>query len=337
MQDREIVAAIVAGHPGGLAAAYDRYARPLHAFATATLGEPSDAADAVQDTFIIAAAKLGGLRDPDRLRPWLYDVARNECRRRLRERASASPLEEAGDLADDAPAVGARAEQHDLRGLVRSALGGLNPGEREIIELNLRHELDGDDLAAALGVRSMVQGAPRTPVIRRFWVHSVASATIGQDFARFFRINPQLVYIGAVLHDLGRLGLLAAHPEEYTTLALSSHESTDAILAAEQAGFGMTHCHAGALLARAWSLPDPVQHIAEQHHQAGSDHEVVALVQLCCRLADDLEFQAIHRRDIQAPEETIKALAPGHLREQLTGRLDDVKTAILRAMETLDF
>jgi HD-like signal output (HDOD) protein len=183
----------------------------------------------------------------------------------------------------------------------------------------------------------MVQGAPRTPVIRRFWVHSVASATIGQDFARFFRINPQLVYIGAVLHDLGRLGLLAAHPEEYTTLALSSHESTDAILAAEQAGFGMTHCHAGALLAGAWSLPDPVQHIAEQHHQAGSDHEVVALVQLCCRLADDLEFQAIHRRDIQAPEETIKALAPGHLREQLTGRLDDVKTAILRAMETLDF
>ena len=152
MQDREIVAAVVAGHPSGLAAAYDRYARSLHAYCAAMLGEPSDAADAVQDTFIIAAAKLHGLRDPDRLRPWLYAVARNECRRRLRERASASPLEEAGEMADDAPAVGTRSEQEDLRGLVRSALGGLNPGEREIIELNLRHELDGDDLAAALGV-----------------------------------------------------------------------------------------------------------------------------------------------------------------------------------------
>ena len=152
MQDREIVAAVVAGHPSGLAAAYDRHARSLHAYCAAMLGEPSDAADAVQDTFIIAAAKLGGLRDPDRLRPWLYAVARNECRRRLRERASASPLEEAGEMADDAPAVGTRSEQEELRGLVRSALGGLNPGEREIIELNLRHELDGDDLAAALGV-----------------------------------------------------------------------------------------------------------------------------------------------------------------------------------------
>ena len=46
---------------------------------TATAGqcwhEPADAADAVQDTFVIAAAELGRLRDPDRLRPWLYAVA----------------------------------------------------------------------------------------------------------------------------------------------------------------------------------------------------------------------------------------------------------------------
>ena len=152
MQDRDIVAAIVAGQPGGLAAAYDRYAQPLHAYCCTMLGEPSDAADAVQDTFVIAAAKLGGLRDPSRLRPWLYAVARNECHRRLRGRATAAPLDDADDMADSAPDIGEAAEQAELRQLVRSALGGLNPGEREIIELNLRHELDGAELAAALGV-----------------------------------------------------------------------------------------------------------------------------------------------------------------------------------------
>jgi len=152
MQDRDIVAAIVAGQPGGLAAAYDRYAQPLHAYCCTMLGEPSDAADAVQDTFVIAAAKLGGLRDPSRLRPWLYAVARNECHRRLRGRATAAPLDDVDEWVDDAPAVGVAAEQAELRQLVRSALGGLNPGEREIIELNLRHELDGAELAAALGV-----------------------------------------------------------------------------------------------------------------------------------------------------------------------------------------
>ena len=150
--DHAIVAAIVAGDPAGLAAAYDRYAAALHTYCHTLLGEPADAADAVQDTFIIAAAKLGGLRDPSRLRPWLYAVARNECRRRLRGRAAAVPLDEAGDVSDDAPEVSASAQQQELRSLVRAALSGLNPGEREIIELNLRHELDGADLADALGV-----------------------------------------------------------------------------------------------------------------------------------------------------------------------------------------
>jgi RNA polymerase sigma factor (sigma-70 family) len=152
MQDREIVAAIVAGQPGGLVAAYDRYAQPLHAYCCTMLGQPSDAADAVQDTFVIAAAKLGGLRDPSRLRPWLYAVARNECHRRLRGRAAAAPLDDADEMADSAPDIGEATEQAELRQLVRSALSGLNPGEREIIELNLRHELDGAELAAALGV-----------------------------------------------------------------------------------------------------------------------------------------------------------------------------------------
>src|SRR6202451_336207 len=88
MRDREMVAAIVAGDPAGLAAAYDSYATALHAYCRSLLREPADAADAVQDTFLIAAAKLAGLRDPDRLRPWLYAVARNERHRRLRARAA---------------------------------------------------------------------------------------------------------------------------------------------------------------------------------------------------------------------------------------------------------
>jgi len=147
-----VVAAIVAGQADGLAAAYDRYAPALYAYCRSLLGEPADADDVVQDTFIIAAAKLGGLRDPGRLRPWLYAVARNECRRRLRSRALSAPLDEAGEVTDDTADVGAGAERAELRALVEAALAGLNPRDREIIELNLRHDLSGRDLAEALGV-----------------------------------------------------------------------------------------------------------------------------------------------------------------------------------------
>jgi RNA polymerase sigma factor (sigma-70 family) len=152
MRDRDVVAAIVAGDPAGLAAAYDSYAASLHAYCRSLLGEPADAADAVQDTFVIAAAKLGGLRDPDRLRPWLYAVARNECHRRLRGRARQADLDEAGEVTDAGADVGEQAERGELRRLVLAAIGGLNAGDREVIELNLRHDLDGADLADALGV-----------------------------------------------------------------------------------------------------------------------------------------------------------------------------------------
>ena len=86
MQDRELVAAIVAGDPVGLAEAYDRYAAPLYTYCRFMLPDPDpmgDAASVVQDTFLIATSKLEGLRDPDKLRPWLHAVARNECLRRL--------------------------------------------------------------------------------------------------------------------------------------------------------------------------------------------------------------------------------------------------------------
>src|SRR5260370_23605030 len=148
MKDREIVAAIAAGDPAGLAEAYDRYAESLYGYCGWMLGESDRAADTVQDTFAIAAANLRGLRDPRRLRSWLYAVARNECRRH-RLRVGEAGLDEAADLADPSANADHNTGRAELRGLVRAAIDGLNPGEREVIELGLRHDLSGADLAAA--------------------------------------------------------------------------------------------------------------------------------------------------------------------------------------------
>src|SRR5436305_12986837 len=69
MEDPEVVAAIVAGDPAGLAEAYDRYALPLYSYCRSLLREPADAADAVQDTFLVATAKL---RERRELTPALF-------------------------------------------------------------------------------------------------------------------------------------------------------------------------------------------------------------------------------------------------------------------------
>jgi RNA polymerase sigma factor (sigma-70 family) len=106
----------------------------------------------VEDTFIITAGRLDRLRDPRKLRPWLYAVARNECHSRLR--TSEVGLGEDAGLPDPPSAtdVRGRAEQAELARLVRTALDELSPGEREAMELDLRHDLQGADLAAVLGV-----------------------------------------------------------------------------------------------------------------------------------------------------------------------------------------
>src|SRR5215831_2828369 len=152
MRDTEMVAPLAERPADGLAPVYDRYAPALHAYCRSLLGEPADADDAVLDTFIIAAAELDGLRDPGRLRPWLYAVARNECRHRLRARALAARPDAANELTDETVDLAADAERAQLRAATGAALAGLSDGDREIVELNLRHDLAGQDLADVLGV-----------------------------------------------------------------------------------------------------------------------------------------------------------------------------------------
>ena len=151
MRDSEVVASIVAGDPEGLAAAYDRYSGPLFGYCQSLLREPDDAADAVQDTFVIAASKVGRLRDPERLRAWLFTVARNECLHRLKARRAAAVLEDIPERPDESVDVGGEAERAESRELIRAAVGGLNDGERDVIN-QLWHGLEIPEVATVLGV-----------------------------------------------------------------------------------------------------------------------------------------------------------------------------------------
>jgi RNA polymerase sigma factor (sigma-70 family) len=155
--DREVVASIVEGDPAGIAMAYDRYAAALYGYCHWMLHDSAEAAEALQDTFIVAIATMNDLPKASKLRPWLYAVARSECRRRPRT-VSAARDEKAAAVsqpvgAKDGPAqVKDDLEQAELRAVTCSILAELKPREREIIGLSFRHDLDDSDLAIALGV-----------------------------------------------------------------------------------------------------------------------------------------------------------------------------------------
>lgn len=183
MYDRDIVEAILASDPAGFAAAYDRYGATLYAYCRSLLTVPEEAGDAVRDTFIIAIARLPHLRDPDRLRPWLYAIARNECHRQLHDRAAADILAETNQAASQDLDAGADVGESGPRELVGAALAVLEPVIRDIAELSLRHELDDEGLAALLGVSRKQARAMAAQACQQFEASLGALVTSGADWS----------------------------------------------------------------------------------------------------------------------------------------------------------
>jgi RNA polymerase sigma factor (sigma-70 family) len=156
--DAQLVTAYTAGDRSALAGIYDRYSAGLYDTSAAMLRDRHEAADAMQDVFLIAAERIGQLRDPERLKPWLYAILRNEVYRRTKRRGRSLPTdfsamgapEMAAPMAPDAEGEGLAAAE--LGELVRSAACGLDERDQLVLELSTRQGLQGADLAAALGV-----------------------------------------------------------------------------------------------------------------------------------------------------------------------------------------
>ena len=152
--DAELVAGVLAGDREAFAAVYDRYGDRLYDFAHSMLRRREDAEDAVADSFVLVAERLGQLREPDRLRPWLYAVVRSECLRRLkaRKRVAYGGEEQLVDMADSSITPDAEAEMSALRDLVWDASAGLADRDRALLDLHLRQGLEGAELGEAMGV-----------------------------------------------------------------------------------------------------------------------------------------------------------------------------------------
>lgn len=160
--DAQLVTSHLAGDPSALAGIYDRYADSLHDTAAAMLNDRNESADVLQDVILIAAERLGQLRDPERLKPWLFAILRNEVYRRTKSRRRTIATDFSGaddgfDMADDRHLdVDEEVIQdnagEDLAELVRGAARGLDERDQLVLELSVRQGLDGQDLADALGV-----------------------------------------------------------------------------------------------------------------------------------------------------------------------------------------
>ena len=152
LDDATLARAAAAGDRSAFAEIYDRYADRLHDFCVGMLRDREAAADCVQDVFVTAATKLVQLREPDRLRSWLYAIARSEALARIRARKREQLSEELPEMPSGEADMATLAARTELADLIADASGGLSDRDRVVLELAYRQGLDGPELAEALGV-----------------------------------------------------------------------------------------------------------------------------------------------------------------------------------------
>jgi len=78
--DEDLVCAARRGEAGAFRAIYDRYAPRLYGVCVGRTGDRQSGCDLLQEVFLQAFRGLAGLRDPSRLREWLFAIALNAVR-----------------------------------------------------------------------------------------------------------------------------------------------------------------------------------------------------------------------------------------------------------------
>jgi RNA polymerase sigma factor (sigma-70 family) len=106
--------------------------------------------EAVQSAWPIAWRKLGTIRDPDRLRPWLISIAVNEARQLSRRQRRGRVLEIS--VARDRSATTLDPDAHAGDIDLRNALAQLSPADRSLIALRYVAGFDSTELARATGM-----------------------------------------------------------------------------------------------------------------------------------------------------------------------------------------
>jgi RNA polymerase sigma-70 factor (ECF subfamily) len=153
--DAHIVRQVLGGDTEAFRMLVDRYHADALRYATHLLGDHAEAEDAVQDTLLRAYRYLGGYREQDQFRAWLWRILINRCRTRAGERSRRPEPRDASvitQLVDaDAPAPDAELDRRFLSDELTQALSKLPPDQREAIVLHFADGLSYPEMSAVTG------------------------------------------------------------------------------------------------------------------------------------------------------------------------------------------
>ena len=156
MSDAELLRRHIAGDADAFGELFRRHKDRLWAVALRTLGDPEEAADALQDAMISAFRRASSFRGDSAVTTWLHRIVVNACLDRMRRRAARPATtgtdQQALDVAAVARALPDPSSDSDTSLDVMAALRMLPPDQQAALVLVDMLGYPVADAAEALGV-----------------------------------------------------------------------------------------------------------------------------------------------------------------------------------------
>jgi RNA polymerase sigma-70 factor (ECF subfamily) len=158
--DDELVRAFQRGEREAFDELVRRWERPIRGAAFRLVGSEDEARDVTQEAFLKAYRSLGGFKGEAKFSSWLYQIALNLCRDRMRRRKGRTfvSLEGEATAHEDGRAAGPTALElvvaRDTARAVSAAVAELPDEQREVVILKEYEGLTFAEVAEVLGVPS---------------------------------------------------------------------------------------------------------------------------------------------------------------------------------------
>jgi HD-like signal output (HDOD) protein len=128
-------------------------------------------------------------------------------------------------------------------------------------------------LSLGISVVRLFQDIPVDLInMETFWKHSIRCGLFAQVIASHkVGLSEEKLFIGGLLHDIGRLVMIRKIPKKYTRAILLSREEQIPLYRAEQKTLYCDHAEIGRMLANEWRLTPALTQMIGGHHSPAMD------------------------------------------------------------------
>jgi RNA polymerase sigma-70 factor (ECF subfamily) len=157
----ELAKALMAGHAGAFDEFVEHFRSKIFQYSWLMCGQREDAEEVAQETLLRVFENFSDLREPERVRPWIFRIAKNACLMKRRKSVFAPTHELSLDEAhDDRPMeIGDWSKlpddellRHELSDALHRAVGELPENYRAVVLLRDLEELSTEETAQILGL-----------------------------------------------------------------------------------------------------------------------------------------------------------------------------------------